>query len=71
MSHLFAQSKSKLPKSWSTGASMGYNRFDILERSNSGEGDWVEVNVVVVYGGGVELEGLEEPMDCGFDTMWD
>ena len=71
MSHLFAQSKSKLPKLWSTGASMGYNRFDILERSNSGEGDWVEVNVVVVYGGGVELEGLEEPMDCGFDTMWD
>ena len=46
-------------------------KFDILERSNSGEGDWVEVTIVVVCGGGVELEGVEEAMDCGFDTMWD
>ena len=44
-------------------------KFDILERSNSGEGDRVEVTVVVVCGGGVELEGVEEAMYCGSDTM--
>ena len=46
-------------------------RFDILERSNSGDLDWVGVTIVVVCDGGVELEGVEDAMDCCFDTMWD
>ena len=44
--------------------------FDILERSNSGEWDWVGVTIVVVCDGGVVLEGVEDAMDYGFDPIW-